>query len=80
MTATAQTRKARDAALDDLDRAWGEAYDLAVTGVGWIAKRLDNARALTAASPGELHALITADCAAGPVPSALRSGSTRSAS
>jgi hypothetical protein len=33
------------AALDDLSQQWGEAYDIAVTRAGWIAKRLDNGRA-----------------------------------
>jgi hypothetical protein len=79
MTATAQTRKARITALHDLDRTWGEGYDLAITRAGWVAKRLDNGRPLTAASPGELHDLITADCAAEPVPFARRPGSPRSA-
>ena len=37
---------------------------------GWVPKRLDNGRSLAAASPGELHALITADGAA-PTPRAL---------
>ena len=70
MAAMAEARKARAAALDDLDRHWGQAYDLAVTRDGWVAKRLDNGRSLAAASPGELHALITADDAA-PMPRAL---------
>ena len=42
MTATAEVRKARQAALNDLDWHWGGAYDLAVTRAGWVAKRLDN--------------------------------------
>jgi hypothetical protein len=68
MTATAaQVRRARAAALDDLDWHWGEAYDLAVTKAGWVAKRLDNGRSLVAGSPAELRALITADYAATPV-------------
>jgi hypothetical protein len=65
MTATMAARRARAAALNDLDRRWGEAYDLAVTRAGWIAKRLGNGRALVAGSPAELRALITADDDAG---------------
>jgi hypothetical protein len=67
MTAEAQKRKANQAALDDLDGRWGDAYDLAVTVAGWVAMRLDTGRFLVAGSPGELRALIAAD-AAGPVP------------
>ncbi len=67
MTATAEVRKARRAALNDLDWHWGESYDLAVTRAGWVAKRLDNNRALVAGSPEELRALILADYAAEPV-------------
>jgi hypothetical protein len=51
----------RQAELDELDRRWGQDYDLAVTAAGWVAKRLDNGRALVAANPGELHMLIAAD-------------------
>jgi hypothetical protein len=80
MTAAAQTRKARLRALHALDRTWGEEYDLAITRAGWVAKRLDNDRALTAASPGELHALITADCATEPGPCARRPGTPGRAS
>ena len=47
--------------LDELDQLWGEDYDLAVTAAGWVAKRLDNGRALVAANPGKLHTLIAAD-------------------
>jgi len=36
MTATAEARKARAAALNDLDWHWGGAYDLAVTRAGWL--------------------------------------------
>ena len=67
MTATAEVWKARQAALNDLDWHWGESYDLAVTRAGWVAKRLDNNRALVAGSPEELRALILADDAAEPV-------------
>lgn len=69
MTATAvQARRAREAALNDLDWHGGKCYDLAVTRAGWVAKRLDNGRSLVAASPAELRALIVADYAAAPVP------------
>lgn len=57
----AQVRQARNAALSDLDGRWGQAYDLAVTGAGWVAMRLDNGRFLVAASPDGLRALIRAD-------------------
>ena len=55
-------------ALDHLSRRWGEACDIAVTRAGWVAKRLDNGRALVAASPEELHTMIQADYEAEPVP------------
>ncbi len=80
MTATAEVRKARQAALDDLDWHWGESYDLAVTRAGWVAKRLDNNRALVAASPEELQALILADHAAEPVARGRRPDAARYAS
>jgi hypothetical protein len=57
----------RQAELDELDEHWGEDYDLAVTPAGWVAKRLDNGRALVAANPGKLHMLIAADSGASPV-------------
>jgi hypothetical protein len=79
MTVTAQARKARDAALHDLDWHWGQAYDLAVTGDGWVAKRLDNGRSLAAPSPEELRALIIADYADVPVARVVRAGSARRA-
>ena len=69
-TADAEMRKAREAALNDLDRDWGQAYDLAVTAAGWVAMRLDTGRFLVATSPGVLRALIVADYAAVPVPRA----------
>jgi len=64
MTLTATMR----IALDNLSWQWGEAYDIAVTRAGWVAKRLDNGRALVAAGPDELRAALTADYAACPVP------------
>jgi hypothetical protein len=80
MTATAEVRKARQAALNDLDGHWGESYDLAVTRAGWVAKRLDNNRALVAGSPEELRALILADDAAEPVARGRRPDAARYAS
>lgn len=81
MTATAaQVRRAREAALDDLDWHWGEAYDLAVTGAGWVAMRLDNGRSLVAGGPAELRSLIVADYAATPVPRDLPAESVGTAS
>ena len=56
----------RRAELDELDEHWGEDYDLAVTSAGWVAKRLDNGRALVAANPGKLQTLIAADSEASP--------------
>jgi hypothetical protein len=60
--------KADQAALHDLDHHWGEAYDLAVTRAGWVAKRLDNCRALVGESADGLRDLIVADHGAEPVP------------
>jgi hypothetical protein len=54
-------------ALDQLSWNWGEVYDLAVTRSGWVAKRLDNGRALVASEPNGLRELIIADYAAEPV-------------
>jgi hypothetical protein len=65
---TMAAQRARAAALNDLDGRWGEAYDLAVTGDGWVARRLDNGRSLVASCPVQLRALIVADHAASPVP------------
>jgi hypothetical protein len=59
MTATAA--ESQQAGLNWLDSQWGEAYDLAVTAAGWVAKRLDNGNALVADSPRKLHTLIAAD-------------------
>jgi hypothetical protein len=58
---TATPKAARDAALRDLDTCYGEAYDLAVTRAGWIAKRLDSNRAMVAVSPEKLRQKIEAD-------------------
>ncbi|MGO9780720.1 MAG: hypothetical protein ACLPQY_13280 [Streptosporangiaceae bacterium] len=58
---TATTKAARDAALRDLDSRYGEAYYLAITRAGWIAKRLDDNRALVADSPEGLRQKIEAD-------------------
>ena len=65
MTATAVAD--RQAGLNWLDSQWGEAYDLAVTAAGWVAKRLDNGNALMADSAGKLHTLIAADHGESPV-------------
>jgi hypothetical protein len=73
MMTAAELNKARVAALNDLDFRWGELYDLAVTRAGWVAKRLDNGRALVAGSPAELGELITEDYTAQPVPGDRRS-------
>jgi hypothetical protein len=62
------TMKADRAALNDFDHHWGEAYDLAVTRAGWVAKRLDNGRALVASGPEGLRQQIWADYGADPVP------------
>jgi hypothetical protein len=62
-------------ALRELDFHWGEAYDLAVTRAGWVAKRLDNGRPLVAGSPGELRDLIIRDYTAQPVPRNLHPAS-----
>jgi len=68
MSDTGHPLRAEDRAeLEDLSWNWGQAYDLAVTRAGWVAKRLDNGRALVAASAGELRELIVADYAAQPV-------------
>jgi hypothetical protein len=53
--------------LNLLDYHWGEVYDLAVTRAGWVAKRLDNNRALVADGPEGLRELIIEDYAAEPV-------------
>jgi hypothetical protein len=66
MTVTLQA--AQDAALADLDARYGQAYDLAVTRAGWVAKRLDDNRALVAGSPEELRGKIEADAGECPVP------------
>lgn len=52
-------------ALRDLDERWGEAYDIAITRAGWIAKRLDDGRPLVASGPEGLCELIRADDTAG---------------
>jgi hypothetical protein len=63
----AMTMKADQVALHDLDHHWGQAYDIALTGAGWVAKRLDNGRALVASGPEGLRDLIVADYDAEPV-------------
>lgn len=51
-------------ALDDLDRAYGHAYDLAVTQSRWAACKLGTGRWLIAPCAVELRRLIVADAAA----------------
>jgi hypothetical protein len=58
----------RRTALDDLSWHCGEAYDLAVTRYGCVAKRLENNRPLLASGPDGLREPIWADYAAQPVP------------
>ncbi len=48
-------------ALDDLDRAWGHAYDLAVTRGRWVAYGLGTGHWLVASCAAELGQLIAAD-------------------
>ena len=77
---TEREAPANAAALNDLDWHWGGAYDLAATRAGWVAKRLDNNRALVASSPEELRALILTDYGAEPVSRDCRPDATRYAS
>jgi hypothetical protein len=53
--------------MEYLDWNWGEAYDLAIIPDGWVAKRLDNNRALLSGSPEGLRDLIVVDYTAEPV-------------
>jgi hypothetical protein len=63
--APAHDARAVRAALDALDRRWGESYDLAITPDGrWLARRLDDGATLTAATPGELGGLLAVGAAA----------------
>jgi hypothetical protein len=47
--------------LDDLDRAWGRAYDLAVARGRWVAYGLGTGHWLVASCAAELGQLIAAD-------------------
>jgi hypothetical protein len=47
--------------LDALDRAYGQAYDLAVTRGRWVACGLGTGHWLVAGSAAELEQLIAAD-------------------
>ena len=47
--------------LEALDRAYGHAYDLAVTRGRWVACRLGTCHWLVAGSAAELEHLIAAD-------------------
>jgi hypothetical protein len=51
--------------LDDLDRAYGRAYDLAVTRGRWVAYGLGTGHWLVAACAAELEQLIAADAITG---------------
>jgi hypothetical protein len=48
-------------ALDDLDRAYGRAYDLAVARGCWVAYGLGTGHWLVASCAAELEQLIAAD-------------------
>jgi hypothetical protein len=48
-------------ALDDLDRAYGNDYDLAVTDGSWIACEVRTCRWLVASCAAELRQLIAGD-------------------
>jgi hypothetical protein len=50
-------------ALDDLDRVYGHAYDLAVARNRWVACGLVTGRWLVASCAEELRRLIAADAA-----------------
>ena len=49
-----------NSALDDLDRVWGHAYDLAVARGRWVACGLGTGHWLVASCAAELEQLITA--------------------
>ena len=48
-------------ALDDLDRVYGHAYDLAVTRCHWVAYGLHTGHWLVASCAADLRRLIVAD-------------------
>ena len=50
-------------ALNDLDRVYGHAYDLAVSRSRWMACGLSTGRWLVASCAAELRRLIAADAA-----------------
>lgn len=52
-------------ALDDLDQAYGQDYDLAVTRSRWVACGLGTGRWLVGSCAAELRRLIDADTCAG---------------
>ncbi len=56
----------RLAALNDLDHHWRDAYEVLPPGDTWYARRQGTCRTFIAASPQELHQLISADHAAHP--------------
>jgi len=51
----------RDKALRNLQRDWGEAYEISEALGVWRAVRLRNGRTIVATDPVELHALIVRD-------------------
>ena len=51
-------------ALNDLDRAYGHTYDLAVSRSRWVACALGTDRWLVASCAAELRRLLAADAAA----------------
>jgi hypothetical protein len=61
MAITAAPADGGHGALDDLDRAWGHAYDLAVARGRWVACGLGTGHWLVAGSAAELEQLIAAD-------------------
>jgi hypothetical protein len=62
-TATSALRDEDMRLLDDLDRAYGQAYDLAVIQGCWVACGLGTGQWLVAPSAAELRRLIVADAA-----------------
>ncbi len=54
--------------LEELEFPWGDAYNVAVTGGMWTARRRDGKGTLADPLPKGLHALIVADYHSDPVP------------
>lgn len=57
-----------EAALEELEWHWGEAYAITCIGERWLAQRRDNGATLRAGSPDALRDLIIADYTAKKVP------------